>query len=185
MSFLSDLVGGALSFGQSAQQNYYNKKAASRAHDYGVYDYSHRHQWEVEDLKKAGLNPVLSANSGGSVSVPSAATVGMANTAQNALSIKQMRLLDAQTKATLADARVKNNTADISAPAATAGRTLDNSAGSVFDRLPNLRKSNEVNSARDSVQKFIQPAVNKVFPYINSALNAGRQTFKQWQQSNP
>lgn len=30
-------------------------------------NYRHRHQWEVEDLRKAGLNPILSANSAASV----------------------------------------------------------------------------------------------------------------------
>lgn len=29
--------------------------------------YKHKHQWEVEDLRAAGLNPILSANSGASV----------------------------------------------------------------------------------------------------------------------
>lgn len=32
-----------------------------------VNNYQHRHQWEVDDLKAAGLNPILSANSGASV----------------------------------------------------------------------------------------------------------------------
>lgn len=43
---------------QSAQiNNAYQKEFAQNAH-----------QWEIEDLKKAGLNPVLSANSGASAS---------------------------------------------------------------------------------------------------------------------
>lgn len=69
------IIGGALQAGGSLygasksastakqineQQINYNKEAAQNAH-----------QWEVEDLKKAGLNPILSANSGASVNAMS------------------------------------------------------------------------------------------------------------------
>lgn len=40
---------------------------ADHANAQNVENYKNRHQWEVEDLKRAGLNPVLSANSAGSV----------------------------------------------------------------------------------------------------------------------
>lgn len=54
----------------SAQQNYEYQKEAMQ----------NRHQWQVADLRKAGLNPILSANSG-------AATGGMGGTGSPAADI--------------------------------------------------------------------------------------------------
>lgn len=62
------LVGGAFGIGSGVLNNYYNKKSASKAYQRQlaaqVMMMQNAHQWEVEDLKKAGLNPVLSANAG-------------------------------------------------------------------------------------------------------------------------
>lgn len=44
-----------------------NKSSASEAKKSNLFareNYRHQHQWEVQDLRKAGLNPILSANSG-------------------------------------------------------------------------------------------------------------------------
>lgn len=64
---LSKKIGGwlynATGAAASAEQNYEYQKEAMQ----------NRHQWQVADLRKAGLNPILSANSG-------AATGGMGGT---------------------------------------------------------------------------------------------------------
>lgn len=70
--------------------------------------YQNRHQWEVNDLRKAGLNPMLSANSasgGVSLSAPSvsspdlggAVNSALAGKAQRELMKKQHYLLEQQT----------------------------------------------------------------------------------------
>lgn len=60
------MVGGLLGNKSSANQ-------AQLSRDASIYAAKHAHQWEVADLKAAGLNPILSANSGASVSsLPSA-----------------------------------------------------------------------------------------------------------------
>lgn len=55
------LVGGLLGNKSSARE-------AQKSRDQSVEIAKNAHQWEVKDLKKAGLNPILSANSGASVS---------------------------------------------------------------------------------------------------------------------
>lgn len=59
----------------SAQQA--NKEMQERAIQWEKEQYLSRHQWEVSDLRKAGLNPILSALNGGS----SAASVGVPSSA--------------------------------------------------------------------------------------------------------
>lgn len=62
---LNDLT-GATSAGKQSQK--YALQSAQVNNAYQKEFAQNAHQWEVEDLKKAGLNPVLSANSGASAS---------------------------------------------------------------------------------------------------------------------
>lgn len=58
---ISALAGGASSaFGASQAANQ-SSKQADKANDFTQKTMKKRHQWEVKDLKAAGLNPILSA----------------------------------------------------------------------------------------------------------------------------
>lgn len=61
--------------------NQQNKDLMDYQNAINVSNYKHRHQWEVEDLLAAGLNPILSANS--AASVPGAIAPTMQNTRPN------------------------------------------------------------------------------------------------------
>lgn len=76
------IAGGIASGGaQSAFGLYSSSKAWRRERE----AMQHRHQWEVADLRKAGLNPILSAGGsgtpGGSASIPSSPQMDFANSA--------------------------------------------------------------------------------------------------------
>lgn len=67
------LIGG-LGFAGSMLSMQNQSSANSKALKWQRYNMQHAHQWEVEDLRKAGLNPILSAGGSGAVagSVPNA-----------------------------------------------------------------------------------------------------------------
>lgn len=82
MSWLSDTLGSvAGSVLGSAVQNHYNSANAAQANAWNVENYKHRYQWAVDDMRAAGLNPILAATNGigGSIAGASAASVGMSD----------------------------------------------------------------------------------------------------------
>nr|DAP40395.1 MAG TPA: DNA pilot protein [Microviridae sp.] len=54
---IASIIGGALS-------NSANRHAATVANQRNVYNYQHRYQWAMDDMQKAGLNPMLAATQG-------------------------------------------------------------------------------------------------------------------------
>ena len=78
MSWLSNTLGSiAGSVLGSSVQNHYNSANAAQQNKWNVENYQHRYQWAAEDMRKAGLNPILAATNGigGSISGASAASV--------------------------------------------------------------------------------------------------------------
>ena len=101
MSWLSNTLGSiAGSVLGSAVQNHYNSANAAQANAWNVENYIHRYQWAVEDMRNAGLNPILAATNGigGSISGASAASVGMSDIGSTMNSARAASVAERQAK---------------------------------------------------------------------------------------
>lgn len=133
MSWLSD-VGGSIAgsiFG-SAVQGHYNSAAAAQQNAWNVENYKHRYQWAMEDMRNAGLNPILAATNGigGSIAGASAASIGMPDIAGNISSARGVSASSKQAKVAehLSTSQIEKNIADAKSSAANAGLATANTA---------------------------------------------------------
>lgn len=148
MSWLSNTLGSvAGSVLGSAVQNHYNSANAAQANAWNVENYKHRYQWAVEDMRNAGLNPILAATNGigGSISGASAASVGMSDIGSTMNSARAASAAERQAKNAehLAISQIDKNVAEAdSTRQATHGIVLDNGI-----------KANNLNLAEQTYEK--------------------------------
>lgn len=148
MSWLSNTLGSvAGSVLGSAVQNHYNSANAAQANAWNVENYKHRYQWAVDDMRAAGLNPVLAATNGigGSISGASAASVGMSDIGSTMNSARAAGAAERQAKNAehLAVSQIDKNVAEAdSTRQATHGIVLDNGI-----------KANTLNLAEQTYEK--------------------------------
>lgn len=148
MSWLSNTLGSvAGSILGSAVQNHYNSANAAQANAWNVENYKHRYQWAVDDMRSAGLNPVLAATNGigGSISGASAASVGMSDIGSTMNSARAASAAERQAKNAehLAISQIDKNVAEAdSTRQATHGIVLDNGL-----------KANNLNLAEQTYEK--------------------------------
>lgn len=148
MSWLSNTLGSvAGSVLGSAVQNHYNSANAAQANAWNVENYKHRYQWAVDDMRAAGLNPVLAATNGigGSISGASAASVGMSDIGSTMNSARAASAAERQAKNAehLAISQIDKNVAEAdSTRQATHGIVIDNGI-----------KANNLNLAEQTYEK--------------------------------
>ena len=148
MSWLSNTLGSvAGSILGSAVQNHYNSANSAQANAWNVENYKHRYQWAVDDMRSAGLNPILAATNGigGSISGASAASVGMSDIGSTMNSAKAASAAERQAKNAehLAISQIEKNVAEAdSTRQATHGIVLDNGI-----------KANNLNLAEQTYEK--------------------------------
>lgn len=83
MGFLSGLIGTAVS---TLAGHWSAKQNAKISRDQWAYQQSNAHQLEVQDLKNAGLNPILSATNSQMASMPQVSDNGAASASANVIS---------------------------------------------------------------------------------------------------
>jgi hypothetical protein len=148
MSWLSNTLGSvAGSVLGSVVQNHYNSASAAQANAWNIENYKHRYQWAVEDMRAAGLNPILAATNGigGSISGASAASVGMSDIGSTMNSARAASAAERQAKNAehLALSQIDKNVAEAdSTRQATHGIVLDNGI-----------KANNLNLAEQTYEK--------------------------------
>lgn len=98
-SAISGLVGSALGSSASKRTDRASAVAAAKANEFTEKQLKNKHQWEVQDLKSAGLNPILSAHGSGAIGSSAMAKVtDKSESARNsALAAGQMANLAADT----------------------------------------------------------------------------------------
>lgn len=152
MSWLSNTLGNIAgsvlgSFGSSEIQSKYNEEAIRLQNELNVDNYKHRYQWAVDDMRAAGLNPILAATNGigGSISGASAGTIGMSDIGANINSARSSSAAERQAKNAehLAVSQIEKNVAEAdSTRQATHGIVIDNGI-----------KANNLNLAEQTYEK--------------------------------
>lgn len=131
-------VGGTLLGG--ALQNQGSASAASAANNFTREQLQNRHQWEVADLRAAGLNPIISAQ--GSPSIGSSAKAEVSNVVspavQAALQVNMQREQINNIKAQTAKTQAETNVISKGEPAGKFFKQAGDNALKALDKLPNI-----------------------------------------------
>ena len=139
MSWISAAIGGVSSLIGGALSNSSARHAANVANERNIYNYQHRYQWAMDDMQKAGLNPMLAATQGiggsvngasalaGSYNIGEGVTAGMsAGAAGNSAKAANKQ---ADTAARVADGTIKKLESEVNLNAASAKNVAADAAG--------------------------------------------------------
>lgn len=164
----SALVSGLGSFLGANSQNDAAKDAAATATAANERMYRHRYQWQVQDLEKAGLNPILAANQGAGAG-PSAATADVPRNAvgdavSSALQARRLRaeidLMAQQRKESMAREANYDNSSFL---------TNEQRKGVAYDNVLKARDASFWSSSAGGLARDIERVVPAGTAVVNSA----------------
>lgn len=176
MSWLSDAVGSvAGSIFGSAVQGHYNSAASAQQNAWNVENYKQRYQWAMEDMRNAGLNPILAATNGvgGSIAGASAASIGMPDVAGNLSSARGVSASSKQAKVAenLSTSQIEKNIADAKASSANAGLATANTTNA---GLQNKILQNDVDFKTKTFDQRVQFEFDRMKAEIDNLHKLGQ-----------
>lgn len=178
----AEAIGGAANLGSSALSAYFSWKHQKEV-------MQNRHQWEVDDLRKAGLNPILSAGGSGApgnapiIEAPDVAG-SAAKAVEASLGRSQEDLIKAQTQQSVSSARqAESQTALNKTEEKRVGFEADRSLESVGTQaLTNyILKEQWAQEKLKTANSALEAERHKmVFDYMKD--HSGAWSFGQWMQ---
>lgn len=185
----AEAIGGAVNFGSSALSAYFSWKHQKQV-------MQNRHQWEVEDLRKAGLNPILSAGGSGApgnapiIEAPDVAGAS-AKAVEAALGKSQEELIKAQTQQSTSAAIQAESAARQAESQASLNRTEEKRVAFETDRsleavatqalTNNILKEQWAQEKLKTANSALDSARHKMaFDYMKE--HSGAWSFGQWMQ---
>lgn len=167
-----DALGPLMQFVGSERQNYLNREMVEDNQQFQMFAAKHGYRWSMEDMYKAGLNPILAGKYGGSGNLSGSVLPMQNSVGSMAEAVRQfaatnatVKNLAADTLTKVEDAKVKNSQLDIN----------DAMVKEISARIENIRSQTKLNQSSaqsidyENVAKQIQSDLLRTYPQLKQS----------------